>query len=232
MPSIILAFHFVAGAMLKVYVEWNRNEVVREKIENEKITSELQFLKAQLNPHFLFNSLNAIYSLSVKKSDTSEAIITLSELMRYMLYEANKELVPLSKELDYIKNYIALQRLRLSNSENVTINIYGNERNLMIQPLLFISFIENAFKYGTDFKGKTYVKINISIKEDVIHFYVSNIIGAYKKELENSGVGLVNIKNRLDLLYPDSHELLIENNGQTYSIYLTLNKIKREMYNY
>ncbi len=221
--TIILGVPFVLSAGLRIYVEWKKNEDLRKIVENEKVHSELQFLKTQLNPHFLFNSLNAIYSLSVKKSpDTSEAIINLSELMRYMLYEADKDFVPLNKEIEYIKNYVQLQRLRLSDTENVSLKISGQDKGKAIPPLLFISFIENAFKYGTDYQGKTNVRINLSIKEQSIHLHVLNAIGAFKKKSKSSGVGLENIRNRLSLLYPGSHELEINNDGETYSVDLTL----------
>lgn len=213
---------FISG-LLRMYVEWRKNEDLRQVVEKEKVSSELQFLKTQLNPHFLFNSLNAIYSLSVKNSSrTSEAIISLSELMRYMLYEADKDKVPLGKEMEYIQNYVQLQRLRLSDSANVKLKISGNERNKEVPPLLFISFIENAFKYGTDYKGKTYVNINLLIDEKKIDFKVENKIGAQRKQNKNSGVGLENIKNRLRLLYPNSHQLNITDDGETYVVELTL----------
>ena len=213
-------------------MEWQKNEDLRKLVEKEKIQSELQFLKSQLNPHFLFNSLNTIYSLSVKQSpDTSEAVINLSELMRYMLYEADKKLVPLGKELEYIKSYVALQRLRLSNSENVTLKISGEEKGKFVPPLLFISFIENAFKYGTDYNGKTFVKINLSINNECINLHVTNIIGTFKAKSESSGVGLENVKNRLNYLYPHSHVLLIKDDGKTYEVNLTLNLKNYELHN-
>lgn len=231
MPSMILVFNFLVGSILKIYVEWNNNDILRKKVETEKINSELQFLKTQLNPHFLFNSLNAIYSLSVKKSpDTSEAIINLAELMRYMLYEANRDFVPLADEMAYIQNYVQLQRLRLSHSENVSLNISGVEKDKFIPPLLFISFIENAFKYGTDYKGRTNVKINLIFTDQSIQLLVQNKIGFFKTETKNSGVGLENIKNRLKLLYPDSHHLTVENDGEFYTVHLILNPHKNEMY--
>lgn len=223
MATIGLSVPFVISTLLRIYTEWRKNDDLRQIVEKEKINSELQFLKTQLNPHFLFNSLNAIYSLSVKKSpDTSDAIINLSELMRYMLYEADKGFVPLNKELEYIQNFVKLQRLRLSDSENVALKISGDDRGKTIPPLLFISFIENAFKYGTDFEGKTNVKINLSIKNESLQLYVMNKIGVFKKKSESSGVGLTNIKNRLMLLYPESHELLVNNNGKIYEVNLTL----------
>ncbi|MBD1259046.1 sensor histidine kinase [Maribacter polysiphoniae] len=224
MPLISFGVPFLFSTMLRVYMGWQKNENLRKSIEKEKVQSELQFLKAQLNPHFLFNSLNTIYSLSVKKSnDTSEAIINLSELMRYMLYEADKNHVPLCKEIEYIKSYVALQRLRLANSENVHLKISGDDNNKNIPPLLFISFIENAFKYGTDYNGKTMVKINFLIQESSIHFNVVNSIGNLKAKAKSSGLGLENVKNRLKYLYPNSHELRINDDGKTYEVDLTIN---------
>ncbi|UOB18773.1 sensor histidine kinase [Abyssalbus ytuae] len=226
-PFLTMGFFIIAGTTIKIYSDWKKNIELRKQVESEKIHSELQFLKTQLNPHFLFNSLNTIYSLSVSKSAyTSEAILNVAELMRYMLYEANKDLVPLSKEIDYIKNYIQLQRLRLLNSEQVSIQIRGNYENKFIQPLLLISFIENAFKYGTDYKGNTVVKININVEGNTLYFNISNIIGTHKKDISNSGIGLKNIKNRLKLLYPDSHELEIVNDGENYTVNLRLNNLK------
>ncbi|SDM30871.1 Histidine kinase [Kriegella aquimaris] len=227
-PRIFISISFIGipyiiSAMLRMYTEWKKNEDLRKVVEKQKIQSELQFLKTQLNPHFLFNSLNAIYALSVKQSpDTSQAIVDLAELMRYMLYEADKDLVPLSKELEYIKSYVQLQRLRLSDSENVTLQISGEEKNKVIPPLLFISFIENAFKYGTDYEGKTDVRINLLLQHKSIQLRVTNKIGVFKEPTKSSGVGLQNIKNRLKLLYPLAHELIVNNDGTTYSVSLTL----------
>ena len=221
--ALNLSAPIVVSAFLRVYMEWRTNEDIRKKVESEKVNSELQFLKTQLNPHFLFNSLNAIYSLSVKNSRTaSDAIISLSELMRYMLYETDKDKVPLGKELEYIKNYVQLQRLRLSDSANVKLKISGEYEGKEIPPVLFISFIENAFKYGTDYEGKTYVDINFTIASNSIHFRVENKIGVQRKKNPNSGVGLENIKNRLKLLYPNSHNLQISDDGKTYVVDMTL----------
>ncbi|MDF4204646.1 histidine kinase [Maribacter sp. SA7] len=220
---VSLAIPYVISAILRMYVEWKRNENLRLSVEKESIKSELQFLKAQLNPHFLFNSLNTIYALSVKKSpDTSEAIVDLSELMRYMIYEADKDLVPLNKEIDYIKSYIQLQRLRLSDSENVSLKITGEDRGRAVPPLLFISFIENAFKYGTDYKGKTYVKITLTITDASVYLNVKNKIGIFKEPTKNSGIGLENIRNQLELIYPGLHNLKVDNDGKDYEVSLTI----------
>jgi len=218
-----LSTPFFVSSFLRLYLEWRKNEDIRKKVENEKVNSELQFLKTQLNPHFLFNSLNTIYSLSVKHATgTPDAIISLSEMMRYMIYEADRDKVPLSKELNYIQNYVQLQKLRLSDSVNVSLKISGEDRGKEIAPLIFISFIENAFKYGTDYKGKTYVDIGFYIGEHSVKFSVRNKVGNVRKDCNSSGVGLENTKNRLQLLYPGTHDLQILDQGDKYIVYLSL----------
>jgi len=213
---------FAVGTSVRLVTEWYKNEKVKKEIELQRIHTEISFLKAQLNPHFLFNSLNSIYSLANKKSDdTTEAIVTLAELMRYMIYETNKELVPLQDELNYIKNYISLQNLRLKDSSGVRINIYGKIDH-KIEPLLLISFIENAFKYGTDFNGKTDIRIRIEIKDDTLGFEVSNYVSIHKKDDQNSGIGLKNVVNRLNLQYPNSHTLSLEETNKQFKIKLIL----------
>ncbi|WP_423818019.1 histidine kinase [Salinimicrobium sp. TIG7-5_MAKvit] len=217
-----LAF-LVAGTSVRVYLEWNENEMKKKEIENQKSKAELYFLRNQLSPHFLFNSLNSIYSLSAKKSDYApEAIITLSELMRYMLYQTDSELVLLKDELDYIQNYLKLQRLRIANNENVTFNIKGPVSNQKIRPLLLISLIENAFKYGTDFQGNTEVKIKIIVSPNDLKFICSNIIGHRKKDNENAGIGLKNTRSRLELLYPQKHEFIVEEKNNRFIVQLHL----------
>jgi len=214
---------FAVGASIKLVSEWYKNEKQKALIETQKINTELSFLKAQINPHFLFNSLNSIYSLANKKSDfTTDAIITLSELMRYMLYETDKEYVSLKKEVDYIKNYIALQNLRLKDSSGVRFNVRGNLDHY-IEPLLLISFIENAFKYGTDYTGKTNINIQISIEGQKLILSSKNYISVNEKNNNNSGIGLHNIKSRLNLLYPKTHSLKIKASEKLYSVELVLN---------
>ncbi|GLB49034.1 sensor histidine kinase [Neptunitalea lumnitzerae] len=223
MPTIVPFLLIVIGAVIRMYTEWKITEDTKKEIAAKKVSSELQFLKAQLNPHFLFNSLNTIYSLSVKKSaETPEAVINLSEMMRYMLYEADKDFVPLEKELDYLHNYIYLQRLRLANDQEVSLNIHGDYHHKKIQPLLFVSFVENAFKYGTDFTGKTKIKIVIRIEDDGLSFYCENVIGRVDKDKNSSGIGLENTKSRLALLYPNSHELNINNKDGKFTVHLII----------
>lgn len=222
-----LFFNFilvVIGTAIKMYSEWDKNIQLQKEIESQKSSAELHFLKNQLSPHFLFNSLNSIYSLTSKKSnDAPEAVITLSELMRYMLYQADNEFVKLSDELDYIQNYLKLQRLRIARNQDVTLNIRGSILQQKIRPLLLISFIENAFKYGTDFKGNTFVCIEITVTGNDLDFKSINLIGNRKQDPENSGIGLQNTKERLQLLYPNQHKLEIEEVSNQFIVHLNLN---------
>ena len=229
--GLITFLLFAVSASIKLVSEWYKNEKIKTLVETHKITAELSFLKAQLNPHFLFNSLNSIYSLANKKSDhTTDAIVTLSELMRYMIYETDKEFVSLQKEIDYIKNYISLQNLRLKDSSGVRFNVHGNlDKN--IEPLLLISFIENAFKYGTDYTGKTNIVIKIIVEENNLILKVDNYISLKEKNNPNSGFGIQNIETRLNLLYPNSHTLKIEELDNLYKVELMLKLKNNEMFN-
>lgn len=219
---ISLAF-FLLGGILRLIKDFYERDKAKKEVEVQRVETELEFLKAQLNPHFLFNSLNSIYSLVRNQAkEAPEAVITLSELMRYMLYEANQNKVVLEKEIEYIRNYVALQRLRLSDSENVKLQTKGNFSDKMIAPLLLITFIENAFKYGTDFKGRTKVDIRIEMKGEHLYFRICNLIGMKRVDEDSSGIGLKNVENRLDFLYPKAHALDIDDSNGEYIVDLHL----------
>jgi hypothetical protein len=223
-PSLFYILIITISAIIRTLTEFYNNQQNKLIAETHRTNTELIYLRKQTNPHFLFNSLNSIYSLAHKKSDlVPDAIVTLSELMRYMLYETDNKTVALEKEINYIQNYIDLQKLRLNNIEDIFINVHGDTKNKFIEPLLLISFVENAFKYGTDYKGAAHVKIKITIFENTLDFWIENSIENYVKDPENSGIGLVNIQNRLDLLYPNAHELTITQDSKFYQVHLTLN---------
>jgi two-component system LytT family sensor kinase len=223
-PSFFYILIITISAVIRTLSEFYNNQQNKLIAETHRTNTELIYLRKQTNPHFLFNSLNSIYSLAHKKSDlVPDAIVTLSELMRYMLYETDNKTVALEKEINYIQNYIELQKLRLNNIEDIVINVHGNTKNKFIEPLLLISFVENAFKYGTDYKGAAHVKIKIFILENSLDFWIENTIENYVKDPENSGIGLVNIQNRLDLLYPNAHQLTITHDNEYYRIHLNLN---------
>ncbi|WP_422091060.1 sensor histidine kinase [Tenacibaculum ovolyticum] len=226
---IITSFFYVIilffGIALKIFYKWNEDEKQKLEIVSKKVTSELQNLKNQINPHFLFNSLNSIYSLTLQSSSKApDAVMMLSNLMRYMLYETNSDYVVLEKEIEYLKNFVKLQKLQIANSENIKLNIKGIITYQKISPLILISFIENAFKYGTDFSGNTKIDINIYIKDNELQFRCENIIGnrTEASNKEYGGIGIKNTKERLKLSYLNKHWLTIEENSKTYIVSLNL----------
>jgi two-component system LytT family sensor kinase len=215
-------FFVVASSLLKFAVDWFRNERVQRNLESEKKEMELQFLKSQLNPHFLFNSLNNIYSLAYQKSDkTADAILKLSEIMRYMIYESNDSWVSLSKEIEYVQSYIELQKLRFRDGAAVELSLNGEIDNQQIVPLILISFVENAFKHGVANDPKDPIKINIIANQKILHFSVTNKKNKHNKD-EVGGVGLNNVERRLQLLYPERYKLNIVNSATHYTSELML----------
>lgn len=207
---------------IKVTQEWYRNEKQKQVMEKEKIATELSFLKSQVNPHFLFNTLNGIYSLANKKSDqTGGAIVKLSELMRHMLYESEKDLVALDKEIAYLQNYIELQELRLSNDSTVSFSVEGETIGKTIEPMLMIPFIENAFKHGVDSEGAD-IDVSIRVTNTELNLKVRNRISKSQRKDESSGIGLVNIKKQLENRYPGKYRLNIEQEGDTFNVDLKL----------
>jgi len=207
---------------IKVTQEWYRNEKQRQVMEKEKLATELSFLKSQVNPHFLFNTLNGIYSLANKKSDkTGDAIVKLSELMRHMLYESEKQMVSLDKEIAYLQNYMELQKLRLSNDSRVSFKVEGETIGKTIEPMMMIPFIENAFKHGVDTEGAN-IDVSINITNTELNLKVRNRISKSQRKDEISGIGLANIKKQLENRYPDKHRLDIVEKGDTFNVDLDL----------
>lgn len=215
-------FFIVVSSLTKFAVDWFGNERIQRNLESEKKEMELQFLKSQLNPHFLFNSLNNIYSLAYQKSDkTADAILKLSEIMRYMIYESNDSWVSLSKEIEYVQSYIELQKLRFRDGAAVELSLNGEIDNQQIVPLILISFVENAFKHGVANDPSDPIKINIIANQKILHFSVTNKKNKHNKD-EVGGVGLNNVERRLQLLYPERYKLNIVNSATHYTSELML----------
>ncbi|MCG9791487.1 sensor histidine kinase [Flavobacterium algicola] len=231
LPILFYLFITAGSTVIKTLSEYYTNQQNKLIEEAKRTASELNYLRKQTNPHFLFNALNSIYSLAYQKSDkVPDAIVTLSEMMRYMLYETDNQTVFLEKEINYIKNYIELQKLRLNNIENIYINVHGNTKDIHIEPLLLIGFVENAFKYGTDYKGVAYVKIVINIEDNILDFCIENKVQDFHKDPENSGIGMSNIESRLNLLYPKTHQLttLEKDDNFRVQLKLTLDQLKKK----
>jgi len=220
------AFLIAISTSIKVTQNWYINEKQKNIIKNEKLNSELSFLKSQINPHFLFNTLNNIYSLANRKSDnTADAIIKLSHLMRYMLDEAKKETVSLQNEINYLSDYIELQKLRMPDKSKVIFNIEGGNTDKCIEPMLLIPFVENAFKHGDIFSEDAKINILLELNNDKLYFKVENKIdkSIISEKDKGSGIGLENLQKRLELLYPKKHEFKTETKDD---IFVSLLKIQ------
>ena len=224
----IFLTHVAAGCsstMLKIAADWTRNQRERQRLEAENLASELNFLRSQVNPHFLFNTLNSLYALTLKKSDEApETVLKLSGMMRYMLYESNATLVPLRAEVDYLRNYLALERLRHGASADVRFDVDGEVGGQRIAPMLFIPFVENAFKHGmAKVLGEGFVHIVLLVEGGEARFHLENAKPAV--DLDDGrpgGIGLINVQRRLELLYPEAYELHTLVTDDTYSVDLYL----------
>ena len=221
--------YIVITTLLKLSKSWFLvSELQKELLEKEKQKTEVELkaLKAQINPHFFFNTLNNIYSMALDKDDRlPNSVLQLSDLMRYFLYESRDNFFPLEKELTVVNNYIALQKLRSDAQLNVETKISGEISNQQIAPLLLITFLENAFKHGA--KGnteKSFIRLHIGIEKNKLSFSIENNKG-FVDELktgEHAGLGLENVKRQLELLYPGKHSLNIKDLKDSFSVQLQL----------
>ncbi len=218
----IMLLSLVFGMAIKIA----RDSFIRRQQEKE---AELKLLKGQLNPHFLFNTLNNLYGLSVMKSDKLPSLmLKLSDLLRYSLYETKESFVPLEKEIQYLENYIALEKIRLENKTNIQFDKTGNFSDKIIAPMLLIVFVENAFKHLEITKNKlSIVNVNLKIENDKLIFNCVNTFDETEISIPNietgkSGIGLQNAKKRLDLIYPNKHILKIEKENSNYKVELIL----------
>jgi hypothetical protein len=218
-----VAFIAVAIKLLKY---WYDNKQAQQILTQERLQAELKFLKTQIHPHFLFNTLNNLYALTLKKSDKApETVLKLSELINYMLYECTSDEVPLSKELKFIRNYIDIEKMRYGEKLDVEIRVTGEVGERKIAPLILLPFVENCFKHGaSEDLQQSWVKLTVDVQPHVIIIKVEN-----NKASENGhahhrkeGIGIQNAKRRLDLVYPKAHELKIFNGEETFLVVLTI----------
>lgn len=220
---LVLTFLFF---MMEEWIKLQGLTIKIQEIEGQKTKSELQALKAQINPHFLFNTLNNIYSHSLETSPKiSGMIMKLSELMSYILYECHEERVDIRNELNFIRNYIELEKLRFEDLLQVELEISERDSHQKIVPLIFIAFVENAFKHvGHKEKNKQYVRVKIEINPGQILFKVVNSVsGETRAVVKESGIGIENVRKRLELLYPNNHTLNISKTEEEFKVELTIN---------
>lgn len=200
------------------------------KLEKEKTELELIFLRLQLNPHFLLNTLNNIYSQVISKQENaSQAILTLADLLSYILYEASSEKVPLKQEIKFLRDYMDLEKLRNSDNVKISFEIEGDMKGLKIVPLILISFVENAFKHGiSDSTLPSYIDLQIKISEETqqLNFIIKNSkprVERVRNLSQGGGIGLVNTRKRLEMVYPDRHSLIIKNEQNFFLVSLSMN---------
>jgi len=210
---------------LKATSSWYQVDTERKELEKQRSEAELQNLKNQLNPHFLFNTLNNIYSLiAINGEQAQEAVHELSRLLRYMLYDSTQTFVMLGKDIDFIRNYVELMRIRLPGHVDLTTEIQIELPDVLIAPLLFISPVENAFKHGISNSKPSFVHIEIiAIGKQIKCLIRNSLFPKDKQDKSGSGIGLINLKKRLDLLYPDHHRLTCEQSEEAYSCTLIIN---------
>jgi two-component system LytT family sensor kinase len=200
-------------------------ELRMKEVEKQKIEAELRALKAQVNPHFFFNTLNSLYSLSLDKSDKApELILKLSDLMRYVIYESKDDLVPIGKQLEFLQSYVYLERLRADENLLINFEVRGSNFDMKVAPLLYVAFIENAFKHGSKVKQEhPFIHIVFDLeKDDRIVFTIENKVEHFSEKRSAGGFGLSNVKKLLELLYPGRHNLKIVETTSQYSVELTI----------
>ena len=214
----------LGSSMLVLIRERAANKELQQQMIYEKVTAELAVLKLQISPHFLFNTLNNIRWLARQKSDQTEGhILQLSELLRYMIYQANDNQVLLSQEINHLNNYIDLQRMRLVNPDAVVFEVEGETDGIMIEPMLFIPFVENAFKYGLHSQQASRLHFRIHVTEGYLHFYAENpIYETAMPSLEASGIGIQNVKKRLAFYYPQQHDISITEEAGLFVVKLSI----------
>jgi hypothetical protein len=222
-PNFEYLFQFMMVLVLSAIVRINNR---LKQSEKEKVNAELSYLKAQINPHFLFNTLNSIYSSAIEENadNTAFAVVKLSGMMRYVISEAHHAYVPLDKELSYISDYIELQKMRLGSTVHLLYAVTGNAAGKQIAPLILISFIENAFKHGVNPEEYSSIDIDIDIHEDVLSMTVlNNKVKTVNMNALKNNVGVENTSSRLQLLYPSKHELVIKDDEKEFLVLLKMN---------
>jgi sensor histidine kinase YesM len=220
--------HFLlvsTGAAFKLLIDYAKAQRRLGEMAREKAEAELNFLKSQINPHFLFNSLNSVYFLIDRNNaEAREALHKFSEMLRYQLYECTDEKIPVEKEISFLKDYVDLQKLRKDENYAVQFNLSPDVKEFTIEPLLLVSFVENAFKHiSHNSHKKNFVKLDLNRCNGIFHFVIENSKEKENQSTEkNSGIGLTNVKRRLELLYPQKHELKITENEDLFKVDLKI----------
>lgn len=224
--AISISYTLAITMALLFFKQWFEKERLTIRLEKLNIETELKFLKSQINPHFLFNSLNSIYALTLSKNDKApEVILKLSEILRYILYEGGEKTVELKQEIEYIKNYLELEKIRFGERLKLSIEINGDYSGMEISPMILLPFVENSFKHGVNSTvEESFINIKISVDKNVLYFEIENNKHPdYSSEPKpNSGIGINNVKKRLNLIYPEKYSVKLDDRGKTYKVNLIL----------
>jgi hypothetical protein len=226
--SIVPIFIFLSW-LARVTENLVINTVKKEQLEKQAVEAELYYLKSQINPHFLFNTLNNIHTLVYKQAPAApEAVMQLASLMRYMIYESSAPMVPLTREMEYLQDYVSLQQLRYKQGPVVDLKVEGAIETCHIAPLLFIHLLENAYKHSPARLNPGDLKVKVEVQGDLLSFSVQNPVGKNSGHSldEPGGIGLPNVRKRLSLLYPGQHSLEIQSQPEMFSILLTIRGIQ------
>jgi sensor histidine kinase YesM len=232
LPSyMLIVVHGANVTIFRLFKYWFKKQQEWMRAEKEKVTAELQLLKAQVHPHFLFNTLNNIYSFSLENSPkTPGLILKLSSLLSYMLYDCRAEEVLLEKEIEIMKNYIDLEKERYGNKIEISWDIEGDIKDKFIAPLLMFPFLENAFKHGTSEQlEKPWLSVDISVRQDTLRCKIANSKNEFVPFSDN-GIGIWNVKKRIEFIYPASHELKINDEGNFFVVSLLIELKHKESY--
>lgn len=228
--STSLAYNFTHTSLyllltvaLRFSIDWYEQKKLINEIRIEKLQTEVNYLRSQVNPHFLFNALNNLYALTIRKSDEApDVVLKLSELMEYMLYESDADYVPLEREINYLRNYLELEKIRQGNHADIQLTVKGNMENCQVSPFLILPLVENAFKHGiSKAVHNAYLHVNIDLNSR-LSVKVTNNKLSFQPAEANGGIGLVNLKKRLELLYPGKHTLEIVNGPVEYEVLLKI----------
>jgi two-component system, LytTR family, sensor kinase len=217
-------FLVIAGAAVKLMVDYSKLQQRMAETAKEKAEAELNFLKSQINPHFLFNSLNSVYFLIDKNNtEARQSLHKFSDMLRYQLYELNGAKIPVERELSYLKDYVDMQKLRKDENYSVEFSSTPQVKNFSIEPLLLVPFVENAFKHISHYNDRNnFVKLSLDRSNGHFIFKAENTKGTERSTEQHGGIGLANVKRRLELLYPGRHSLQIQEDKELYKVELTL----------
>jgi hypothetical protein len=222
--QIIISLLIISlNTAIKVTIKWYTDEQIRREVEKEHLKSELYYLQNQISPHFFMNTLNNIHAMiDINGKDAQQAIVKLSKMMRYLLYGSNDDLTSLQKEIEFLESYIDLIRIRIDETVSISLSIPQQYKSVKLPPMLLIPFIENAFKHGVSYKEKSFIHISLTQEGNSLIMLCSNSIISNNKSTMESGIGLKNVKKRLNLLYNDTYHLNINDTGSEFHVKLTI----------